>query len=99
MGSERTIRDFVDLWPGTRKSLAAAMGKGRHPNTLALVERCRFARPPLVLLTELQAALADVGLIDGSPAPTISELVVTWQRDKRRRESGQTSVDAGTAAQ
>ena len=27
MDSERTIRDFVDLWPGTRKSLAAAMGK------------------------------------------------------------------------
>jgi len=94
VSSDRSIREYVDLWPGTRKSLAAAMGKGRHPNTLMLVERCGFARPPFTLLLELQAALAEAGLIDGTPAPTISELVGAWQRDKRLRDSGRMSVDA-----
>lgn len=89
----RSIKELVDLWPGSRHALAEAMG--RHPNTLRLIERCRFARPPFALLQELHAALASRGLIDGSEVPTMAELVVAWQENKRAREEiGRSAVDA-----
>lgn len=79
--AERTIRDWVDLYPGGRSELALAMGRSRM--AIWRLEHHVARRVSYPIVVALARALAVDGLQDGSAPPTAEEIVTAWRKGKR----------------
>lgn len=77
----RTIRDWIDLYPGKREELAARLGITRMG--LYHLEKHRHKRCPFLLLKELARALTRPA--DGSTAPTQKDLIAAWNAEGSNR--------------
>lgn len=92
----RTLTEWVDLYPGTRNDLAAAIGRSRR--TIHYLEHGCFRRAPLRVLCELEAAMRDDPPSDGTPAPTLVDLVRAFQVARAEREAILAAKKADTSA-
>lgn len=76
----RAWEDLVGLFVGTREDLAALLGVSRQ-SLWSLLE-LQHARQPNDLLRKFTAALREP--VDGSPAPTLAEVMRLWREAKVR---------------
>jgi hypothetical protein len=77
----RRLRDLMALYPGSTKDLAAALGVTRQ--TVWTLRRASGIRRPYELLRSLGEVLGAAGMADGSPPPTLAELVRAWDAAQR----------------